>query len=96
MLPIDPEGIPGRAVIYAKDQPQYRPLPARLQRLEVTPSGGGSTAVYTRWRLTLRERLAVLFLGRNIDIEMMTFDSPLQPMQVSVERMGVEPEEESK
>ena len=92
MLPIDPEGIPGKAVIFAKDQPQYRPLPARLQRLDATPSVGGSTAVYTRWRLTLRERLAVLFLGRNIDIEMMTFDRSLQPMQVFVQ--GMAPKEE--
>lgn len=81
MKPIDPVGAAERAVTFAENQDEYQALPARV---------GGDT-VYTRWRLTLRERLAVL-LGRCIDIEILTRGEPLQPLLPYVQ--GMEPTEE--
>ena len=81
MKPIDPK-TEGLFVNFAADQPEYHPLPARMH----------NGIAYTRWRLTWRERLAVLF-GRGIDIELMTFGRPLQPILPYVE--GMEPKEEA-
>ena len=74
MEPIDPSEIPGRFVNFAEDQPEYFPLPARAH----------ADYVHTRWRLTLRERLAVLF-GRCIDIRIRTFGAPLQTLLPTVQ-----------
>lgn len=65
-------------VVYAKDQPEYTPLPAVR-----TVQG----EVITRWKLTFRERLVVLFSG-NIWLNLLTFNNPLQPIKLSV----IEPE----
>ena len=63
-------------VVYAKDQPEYLPLPAhRLHDGEVI----------TCWKLTLRERLRVLFKGR-LWICIMTFNHPLQPVRPNVHK----------
>lgn len=72
LLEIAPE------VVYAKDQPQYNPLPA------IKTTDG---EVITRWKLSLRERLIVLFSG-SIWLNLLTFNSPLQPIKLSV----IEPE----
>lgn len=63
-----------RPATFAKDQPQYRQLPA------VVFSDG---LVVTRWRLSLRERLRVLF-GSGIFVSKLTFNQPLQPMKVGI------------
>lgn len=62
--------IEGQHVVYAANQPEYQPLP-------VWKKPGG--AVISRWRLTWRERLAVL-LGRDLYVEVLTFGQPLQPI----------------
>ena len=62
-------------VVYAKDQPEYLPLPA----LPVNP-GDETGTVITRWRLTWRERLRVLF-GGDLYLWMLTFNKPLQPVR---------------
>jgi hypothetical protein len=67
-------------VVYAKDQPAYQPLPA--YRAE-------DGTVLTRWKLSWRERLAVLFTG-NLYIWLLTFNQPLQPIQIQVEQPEVQ------
>ena len=58
-----------REVVFAKDQPEYNPLPALLEE---------DGTVHTRWRLSLKERLQVLFSG-DIYLALLTFNQPLQP-----------------
>jgi hypothetical protein len=60
------------AVVYAKDQPKYRPLHA------VRNDTG---TVITCWRMTWRERLAAVLHGR-IYLTMLTFNKPLQPVRL--------------
>lgn len=72
MKPVSPV-IPGLPeVVYAKDQPEYLPLPAH--RAE-------DGCVTTRWRLTWKERLKVLVTG-NIWLQLLTFNQPLQPVML--------------
>jgi hypothetical protein len=64
MRPIE---FPGQNVVFAKDQPQYQPLPAlRL------PCG----EVITCWGLSWRERWRLLVSGR-IYLSQLTFYAPL-------------------
>lgn len=62
-----------RQITYAKDQPEYNPLPALV-------SSDG--AVVTGWELTWRERLSVLFGGK-LFLSLLTFNQPLQPVQIA-------------
>lgn len=55
---------------YARDQPEYQPLP-------VVRNGNGD--VVSAWALTWRERLRVLFTGR-LYFGLLTFNKPLQPI----------------
>ena len=76
MQPVSPV-FPGRDVeeiVFAKDQPEYIPLPA------VSRDG----IIHTRWRLTLRERIRVLFRG-TIYHSHMTFNRPPFPIKLSTE-----------
>lgn len=57
-------------VIYAKDQPEYQPLPANK-----TEDG----TVTSCWELTDEELLQVMATKR-IYISQMTFNKPLQPI----------------
>ena len=80
--PISPI-IPGAAVpevVFAKDQPQYRPLPA--YRAE-------DGTVLTRWRFTWWERLRVLCSG-NCYVWTLTFNQPLQPILLDVKKPKVQ------
>lgn len=61
---------------YAKDQPEYLPLP-------VHKTAGGK--VIFCWGLTWRERLGVLLTGR-IWHSVLTFNSPLQPQLPSLDK----------
>ena len=70
---------PEQNVIYAKDQPEYRPLPAH--RYVADPSG----TIVCCWRLTWRERLRVLF-GGVIWHSILTFHQQLQPQLLTVEK----------
>jgi hypothetical protein len=76
MTAVDPEIELLEAVVYAKDQPEYMPLPVRR-----TPDG----EVVSRWKLNWRARLAVLF-GADFYLTMLTFNKPLTPVRVSVEK----------
>jgi len=81
MKPVSPI-IPGAdlpEVVYAKDQPEYQPLPA-------WKSEDGT--VLTRWRLTWRERLRLLFTG-DLYVFLSTFNKPLQPILIQTERPEV-------
>jgi hypothetical protein len=64
------------SAVYAKDQPEYIPLP-------VIKSAQGH--VVSRWKLTWRERMAVLF-GRHLWVTMLTFNQPLQPIKLDIGR----------
>jgi len=72
----------GERVVFAADQPEYRPLPALRYPFYGT--------VRTRWRLSENERRAILD-GANVELSIVTFGAPLQPVVLSVQ--GVEPSE---
>jgi hypothetical protein len=63
-------------VVFAKDQPEYLPLPAHR-----TDDG----IVTSCWALSWRERIKVLFTGR-IWWSVSTFNHPLQPLLPLVDR----------
>jgi len=65
--------------VYAKDQPEYIPLPC----LPVNETDGTGTII-ERWSFTWRERLAIFF-GRDLFVQVMTFEKPLQPIHLSIE-----------
>ena len=67
----DPEP---RFVIFAKDQPEYLPLPALVY---------ADGKVMTEWKLTEEERLA-LIRGENIRLWIWTYGRPLQPIALEV------------
>jgi hypothetical protein len=74
MKPISPVASGFKETIFAKDQPQYMPLPA------IVESDG---TVHTRWAMSLRERLYVLFHG-SVFLSVLTFNNPLQPVKLTV------------
>ena len=69
---------------YAKDQPEYSPLPAHRE-----PGG----TVTSCWALSWRERLRVLLSGR-IWVTVLTFNEPLQPMAIRTEHPFRQPSKE--
>lgn len=69
-------------VIYAKDQPQYIPLPCWR-----SPDG----LVVTRWRLTLKERF-LAFLKGDVYLSIMTFNQLLQPTRIEISNKGLKEE----
>jgi hypothetical protein len=66
----------GMNCVYAKDQAEYRPLPAYR-----SPDG----VVVSCWQLTAEERQKVLETGQ-VWVSLMTFNRPLQPIRVDAER----------
>jgi len=66
-------------VEFAKDQPEYNTLPAFRDE---------SGVVVTFWKLTLRERLRVLFKG-GVWLSLMTFNKPLTPTFMTTEKSDV-------
>lgn len=68
-------------VVFAKDQPQYQPLPAL--RFD-TPEGH----VVSCWKLSFRERVKLLITGR-MWVSLMTFNKPLTPSFLSVNKKDV-------
>ena len=68
---------PGHNVVYAKDQPEYLPLPAYKR-----PGKEGD--VTSCWKLSLKERIKLLFTGR-IYWSQWTFGDALQPQRPSLE-----------
>ena len=71
MKPIEFKGC---NVIFAKDQPEYLPLPAHRDK-------GG--CVTTCWKLTWRERVYIFFHG-SLYLQTLTFNNSLQPQKPSV------------
>ena len=68
-------------VVFAKDQPEYQPLPA----LKIDSPEG---EVVSCWGLSFRERMRVLFTGR-IWVSLMSFNRPLTPSYLSTKRKEV-------
>lgn len=79
MKPVHPSVIASdaRLVVFAKNQPEYTPLPAG-----VSPDG----TVMTEWELSA-EDLAVLLNGGRVRLWIHTFGQRLQP--VSIEAVNV-------
>lgn len=74
------EILPGsklQIIEYAKGQAEYETLPAF--RCE-----GASGTIVTRWQLSWKERLQVLF-GGTMWLTMLTFNQPLQPVKLNTE-----------
>lgn len=69
---------PEQTVVIAKDQPEYRPLPAHR-------FGDDQGTIACCWSLTFWERLRVLFSGK-IWHQVLTFNQPLQPQLLTVEK----------
>lgn len=63
-----------QTVVFAKDQPEYLPLPAWCNEQETISC----------WKLTWRERLTVLCSGR-LWLRQLNFGTPLQPQLPMVE-----------
>ncbi len=63
-------------VVYAKDQKEYMPLPAL--KFE-------DGAVITCWKLSWKELLKLLFT-RKVWVTMLTFNKPLQPLLVTINK----------
>lgn len=76
MTPVAPLAVPAgaRLVVFAKDQPQYIPLPASVD---------ANGLVMTEWEPTAAE-LDALLTGGRIRIWLHTFNQPLQPLSVEV------------
>ena len=79
MKPVTPV-FPGRTdlreIVYAADQPEYQGLPTiRFM--------GAEARITTRWRLTWRERLRLLWYG-DLYLSVLTFKQPLQPIKLEV------------
>lgn len=68
-------------VVFAENQPEYRPLPA----LNFNDDRG--TVVFC-YRLTLKERIKMLFTGK-LWVSKLTFKQPLQPIYMTVNRKEV-------
>ena len=68
------KGLEHLEVVYAKDQPEYLPLPA----LPVD-DGSGHRRVVTRWKLSWKERLRVLVFG-DMYLWLSTFGKPISPV----------------
>lgn len=75
---MNPVRFPQQNVVFAKDQPEYLPLPAHVVTSEP------ERRVITCWELTLPERLKLLDTGR-IYVTQMTFGNTLQPQMLQVE-----------
>ena len=76
MKPIEFKGF---NVVYGKDQPEYNPLPAFRDENDLQGT------VVTCWRMSWRERIKVLFLGR-VYMSQLTFKKPLQPQYVTTRK----------
>ena len=66
-------------VVYAKNQPEYLPLPAF-----VDPNDKNGQ-VLSCWSLSFKERIRILFHGR-IWLSLMMFGKPLTPSYISTKK----------
>jgi hypothetical protein len=70
---------PEQTVVFAKEQPEYRPLPA--YRFQHDPTG----SIVCCWKLNWRDRIKVLFTGK-IWHHILTFNQPLQPQLLVIDK----------
>lgn len=68
-------------IVFAKDQPEYIPLPA----LKIDSTEG---YVISCWKMTFIERIKVLFTGK-VWLSLMSFNKPLTPSSLSVNRKEI-------
>jgi hypothetical protein len=64
--------------VYGADQNQYMPLPCCV-RADITDT---NKIVTSCWRLTLKERIKVIFTGK-IFVSILTCNQPLQPQRLT-------------
>lgn len=98
MLPVDLDEhdaiqlSPCQLVTYAKDQPEYLPLPTAQgqgqQHIVYAPlphvrPAGPQVPVVSRWQLSEEER-RLLVGGADVYLTLWTFWKPLQPIQLQV------------
>jgi hypothetical protein len=67
--------------VFAKDQPEYQPLPA----LKID---GPEGHVVSCWKMSFRERIKVLITGK-VWLSLMSFNHPLTPSYLAVDRKEV-------
>ena len=68
-------------IVFAKDQPEYQPLPA----LKLDSENG---EVISCWKLSFKERIRIIFTGK-LWLSLMTFNKPLTPHFLAVNRKDV-------
>lgn len=68
-------------VVFAKDQPEYQPLPALIK----TDTDG---SVVVCWELSFKERIKVLFTGK-VWTNLLMFGRPLTPSYLTVNKEEV-------
>lgn len=68
-------------VVFAKDQPEYQPLPA----LKIDSPNG---EVISCWKLTFKERIKIIFTGR-VWLSLMSFNKHLTPSYLAVNRKEI-------
>lgn len=73
-----PIEFPEQTDIIAKDQKEYLPLPAHVNR------ESDWREVTSCWKLTWYERILILFTGR-VWSTLMTFGGPVQPQIIRIE-----------
>lgn len=67
-----------QTVVYAKNQPEYRPLPAYQYR-------DAQGTIVCCWRLSIRDRMRLLLTGR-LWHTILTFNQALQPQLLEVDK----------
>jgi len=75
MKPIE---FPEQNVVFAKDQPEYLPLPALNTQNEMGE-------VISCWHLSFKERLMILFTGK-LWVSLASFGKPLTPSFFTVKK----------
>jgi len=68
-------------IVFAKDQPEYQPLPAL--RID-SPTG----EVVSCWKLTPKERIKIIFTGR-VWLSLMSFNKPITQIYKNVKRKEI-------
>ncbi len=66
--------------VYAKDQPEYLPLP-------VYKADNGK--VISCWQMNFIERIKALITGK-VYLKILTFNHPLQPLKMSISKEAME------
>lgn len=76
-----PIQFPEANITFAKDQPEYQPLPA-------FKDPGPEGAVVSCWQLTFKERIKILFTGK-LWLSLWSFHKPLTPSLPTVNKSDV-------